>query len=205
MKIAGVYLAAGSSSRMGSNKLRLPVGTKTLGSLAVQTALQTSLHRIYIITKETDDTSWLPSEVKSHAKSTITPCSTAHEGQSESLRCGIHQAQIDQMDAILIMLADQPFITVQMIEMMIACAKENPSCKFVATAMEGFIIPPVLFRSSMYSDLLKLRGDTGARAILQGEFLQHGKLLPCGDQRLTFDVDTTEHYDQLLADEEITK
>ena len=64
MKIAGVYLAAGSSSRMGSNKLQLPVGTKTLGSLAVQTALQTSLHRIYIITKETDDTSWLPSEVK---------------------------------------------------------------------------------------------------------------------------------------------
>ena len=46
MKIAGVYLAAGSSSRMGSNKLQLPVGTKTLGSLAVQTALQTSLHRI---------------------------------------------------------------------------------------------------------------------------------------------------------------
>ena len=53
MKITGVYLAAGSSSRMGSNKLALPVGTKTLGSLAVQTALKTPLDQIYIITKET--------------------------------------------------------------------------------------------------------------------------------------------------------
>ena len=205
MKIAGVYLAAGSSSRMGSNKLALPVGTKTLGSLSVQTALQTSLSRIYIITKETDDIAWLSLEVKSHAKSTIIPCSTSYEGQSESLRCGIHQAQNDQMDAILVMLADQPFITVQMIEKMIACAKENPTCKFVARAMEGFIMPPVLFPSSMYSELLKLCEDTGVKAILQGDFLQHGKLVPCGDQRLVFGVDTNEQYNQPVADEEKTK
>ncbi|MFC5587492.1 NTP transferase domain-containing protein [Sporosarcina soli] len=205
MKIAGIYLAAGNSSRMGSNKLALPVGTKTLGSLAVETALQSSLQRIYIITKENDDRSWLSPEVQSHAKSAIIPCATAHEGQAISLRCGIQQAQSDQMDAVLIMLADQPFITVQMIEEMIACAKENPSCRFVATALEGTILPPVFFPSAMYNDLLKLHGDIAAKAILQGEFLQHGKLLPCKDQRLVFDIDTKEQYKQLFTERTITK
>ena len=205
MKIAGICLAAGNSPRMGINKLALPVGTKTLGNLSILTALQSSLHRIYIITKDTDDTAWLPSEVKSHAKSTILPCSTAHEGQCESLRYGINQAQIDQMDAILIILADQPFITVQLIDQLIACAKENQTYKFVAPATDGIIMPPVLFPSSMYSDLLKLRGDTDVKAILQGDFLQHGKLMPCGNQRLFFDIDTNEQYDQLLTNGEITK
>jgi molybdenum cofactor cytidylyltransferase len=205
MKIAGIYLAAGNSSRMGSNKLALPVGTKTLGSLAVETALQSSLQRMYIITKENDDRSWLSPEVQSHAKSTIIPCAAAHEGQAISLRCGLQQAQSDQMDAVLIMLADQPFITVQMIEEMIACAKENPACRFVATALEGTILPPVLFPSAMYNDLLKLHGDVSAKVILQGEFLQHGKLLPCKDPRLVFDIDTKEQYKQLFTDRTITK
>ena len=116
MKIVGIYLTAGNSSRMGTNKLALHVGTMTVGSLALETALKSQLDEIYIITKDTDDTDWLPEEMKSDARCTIIKCSTAHEGQSESLRCGIQQAQADQADAVIVMLADQPFITVQMLE-----------------------------------------------------------------------------------------
>ena len=199
MKIVGIYLAAGNSSRMGSNKLALPVGTMTVGSLALETALKSPLDKIYIITKETDDADWLPAEMKLDAKCTIIKCSTAHEGQSESLRCGIQQAQADHVDAVIVMLADQPFITVQMIEEMIACMKNNPTCRFVATTYEQTIMPPVLFSSSMYTELLSLRGDKGARAILQGDFLQKGKLLPCTDKRLVFDVDTKDDYQALQS------
>ncbi len=199
MKIAGIYLAAGNSSRMGSNKLALPVGTMTLGSLALETALKSSLDKIYIITKDTDDVDWLPDEMKLDTRCTILKCSTAHKGQSESLRCGIHQAQFDHADAVIVMLADQPFITVQMLEEMIACMKNNPTCRFVATTYEQTIMPPVLFSSSMYAELLELRGDKGAKAILQGDFLQKGKLLPCADKRLVFDVDTEADYEALQS------
>ena len=34
-------------------------------------------------------------EMKSDARCSIIKCPTAHEGQSESLRCGIQQAQAD--------------------------------------------------------------------------------------------------------------
>ena len=204
MKIAGIYLAAGNSSRMGSLKLELPVGTMTLGSLALETALQSSLDAIYIITKEADDVAWLPIDMKTNAKCTILPCSTAHEGQSESLKCGIQQAQADHMEAVIVMLADQPFITIQMLEEMMTCMKSNPTCTFVATSVEKVIMPPVLLSSSMYAALLTLQGDAGAKSLLQGEFLRKGTLLPCADQRMVFDVDTQEDYQSLLAHQEKT-
>ncbi|MBE1556102.1 nucleotidyltransferase family protein [Sporosarcina limicola] len=202
MKIAGIYLAAGNSSRMGSDKLALPVGTMTVGSLALETALKSLLDEVYIITN-TAEAKWLPDAMKSNEKVTILTCSTANDGQSESLRCGIEQAQIEQMDAVIVMLADQPFITVQMLEKMITCMKKNPSCRFVATTYEQTITPPVLFSSAMYPDLLKLRGDKGARALLQGDFLQTGKLYPCTDKRLVFDIDTKEDYQVLKSIEKM--
>ena len=205
MKIAGIYLAAGKSSRMGRNKLMLNVGFMTLGSLALETALKSSLDAVYVITKETDDVGWLPAEMKVHNKCIIIPCPSADKGQSESLKCGIERAKIDHMDAVLVMLADQPFITVQMLNEMIACMKNNPTCRFVATSFEQTISPPVLLASALYADLLKLHGDSGAKAILHGDFLHMGKQLPCADQRLVFDVDTPEDYQLLLFHKEKTK
>lgn len=199
MKIAGIYLAAGNSSRMGSNKLALPVGTMTVGSLALETALKSSLDKVYIITKDEDHADWLPAEMKLDTRCIFIKCPTAYQGQSESLRYGIQQAQTDRVDAVIVMLADQPFITVQMLEEMIACMKNNPTCRFVATAYEQTIMPPVLFSSSMYTELLKLRGDKGAKAILQGDFLHKGQLLPCADKRLVFDVDTVADYQTLQS------
>jgi len=197
MKIAGIYLAAGNSSRMGSNKLVLPVGTMTVGSLALETTLKSSLDKVYIITKDEDeeDVDWLPAEMKLDARCSFIKCPIANNGQSESLRYGIQQAQTDRMDAVIVILADQPFITVQMLEEMIACTKNNQMCRFVATTYEQTIMPPVLFSSSMYTELLELRGDKGAKAILHGDILQKGKLIPCADKRLVFNVDTEADYE----------
>lgn len=105
------------------------------------------------------------------------------------------------MDAVLVMLADQPFITVQVLDEMIACMKSNQNCSFVATSFDQTIMPPVLLSSSMYAELLTLHGDMGAKAFLHGDFLQKGHVLPCADKRLIFDVDTPEEY-QLLLDRE---
>ena len=195
MKIVGIYLAAENSSRMGSNKLALPVGTMTVGSLALETALKSSLDKVYIITKEMDEADWLPAEMRLDARCTFIKCPSSHQGQSESLRYGIQQAQTDRMDAVVVILADQPFITVQMLEEMIACMKNNPTCRFVATTYEQTIMLPVLFSSSMYTELLNLRGDIEAQAILTGDFLQKGKLIPCTDKRLVFNVDTGTDYE----------
>ena len=94
MKVVGIYLAAGKSQRMGTpNKLALPVGKMSLGSLALDTALNSTLSKVFIITRNEDDASWIAPDMLSNPKVEIVKCPTAHLGQSESLRSGIEKAK----------------------------------------------------------------------------------------------------------------
>ncbi len=203
MKIAAIYLAGGNSTRMGgsSSKLALPVGTKTLGSIALSTILQSSLETVFVIVQQSDDVQWLSKEIKTNPKCTIVHCPTAHKGQSETIRCGLKKAIEKKMDAVMIFLADQPFITIQMIEEIIACIRDSPDSRFVATTYDDVISPPILFTNKMFSSILQINGDRGARAFLKGEFLKLGKCLPCKDRRFLFDVDTQEDFQQFLTEQ----
>lgn len=194
MKISGIYLAAGNSSRMGRHKLSLPAGSSTVGSLALEIALHSSLDNIYVIVKDSDDAAWLPSAVKKHEKCIVVQCPCSRKGQSATLRFGIQQAQ--DADAVIVMLADQPFITADMIERLIHCVKSSPAIHFAATAYGETIAPPILFSSAMYDELSALQGDKGARAILHGPLLAKGILLPCTDSNALFDIDTAVQYEQ---------
>src|SRR4051812_17117184 len=99
MKVAGIYLAAGNSHHTGTHKLALPIGTRSLGSLALETALQSSLDWVYVMVQETDDLGWIPPDMKANEKCIILQCDTAVENQSEPLRCGIQQAKEDGLEA----------------------------------------------------------------------------------------------------------
>ncbi|WP_251624315.1 nucleotidyltransferase family protein [Sporosarcina luteola] len=184
---------------MGRNKLALAVGKMTLGSLALDTAVQSALDRIFIISNERDDLAWLPARLKMHEKCKMVKCRDAGEGQSASIRCGIEYAIEAGASAIVILLADQPFITSRMIDEMVACWKLHPTSKYISTTHDGTMKPPILITKELFPNLLKIRGDQGARKVLRGEFLEHGKQLPCTDARLVFDVDDADDYSNLLS------
>ena len=76
MKVAGIYLAAGNSHHTGTHQLALPIGTRSLGSLALETALQSSLDWVYVIVQETDDLGWIPPNMKANEKCIILQCAT---------------------------------------------------------------------------------------------------------------------------------
>lgn len=200
MKIAGIYLAGGNSKRMKTtlSKLALPVGKMTLGSIALETILQSSLEKVFVIVQSKDEIHWLPNTIKNHAKCDFIHCPNAHIGQAETLHCGIYKAIENKLDAVIVFLADQPFITVQMIDKIIQCNNETPSSTFVATAYQDVIYPPVLLKKDLFDALLEIKGDKGAKALLKGEFLKLGTILSCEDSRRIFDVDTKEDFDQFL-------
>jgi molybdenum cofactor cytidylyltransferase len=200
VKVVGIYLAAGKSQRMGTpNKLALPVGKMSLGSLALDTALNSTLSKVFIIIRDEDDASWISPDMLSNLKAVIVKCSTAHLGQAESLRAGIEKAKNEKADAAMVILADQPFITVLMLDEMIDCMNTNPTCNYVATTSEDLLLPPVLFTAKLFPSLLALEGDTGARAVLRGIPRNMGKQIPCKDKRFVVDVDTAEDYKKLLS------
>jgi molybdenum cofactor cytidylyltransferase len=184
---------------MGTNKLSLPVGKMALGSLALDTAVQSLLDSICIVVNKNDDLSWISEGLKAHDKCKVVICTDVEDGQSASLRCGIEVAMEAGASAIVVLLADQPFITIKMIDEMVECLRQHPNSKYIATTHDGTLKPPILFTRDLFPDLLKIRGDQGAREILRRASVDAGKQLPCHDPRLVFDVDDPEDYAVLLS------
>ncbi|CAI8724214.1 hypothetical protein EMIT07CA2_130012 [Brevibacillus sp. IT-7CA2] len=102
---------------MGSDKLRLPLGSMHLGSYALAAALHSKLDYVAIVSGD-GTADWINRtfyQEPIHRKWAVFHCSEAHLGQSYSLRCGVVAAQAKHAAALMILLADQPLITTTMI------------------------------------------------------------------------------------------
>src|SRR5699024_6259591 len=126
-------------------------------------------------------------------------CKNTHLGMSESIHCGVRQALRDKMDAIIIFLADQPLITVGMINRMISTIHTSSQRPFIATSFQDTIYPPVLFTKAMYPALLRIEGDVGAKSLLRGEIMKSGIFHSYNDKKLVFDVDTMDDFQRFLT------
>jgi molybdenum cofactor cytidylyltransferase len=196
-KITGIYLAAGHSRRMGVNKLALPLKHSTVGSLGLETALHTRLEDMIVVVKKEDCLDWMDSALNTKARDrmVLVRCGAENHGQAESLKNGVRQAIELQSDAIVIMLADQPFVTKEMIENLISRYERfNP--QYVASRYQEIIQPPVLLFSIIFPALLKLKGDQGARFLFENHPIGTGSFIDYKDECLLLDVDCLKDYEK---------
>ena len=84
-------------------------------------------------------------------------------GQSASLRTGIQAVQ--DCDAAVVMLADQPEITAAAVDCVIRA--RDASRPVVRASYEGAPGHPVLFERDLFDALQKLSGDQGARDLVR--------------------------------------
>lgn len=199
--IVGIYMAAGQSTRMGSDKLQLPLGSMRLGNFALAAALSSKLDYVLVIRNGAAG-DWIDDafyrEPFRRKWSSIT-CPEACLGQAHSVRCGVKAALAMEAAAAMILLADQPFITDTMINELIAFFQTqqiNSSIGFVALSYEGLARPPVIFAQRMFPELLQLQGDRGASHLIRKEGA--GICLDFPNPDLFMDVDTADDYRALL-------
>ncbi len=179
--VAGVLLAAGSSSRFGADKLlhRLPDGEV----LAVRSArnLWTAVPRSIAVVR--DSRSELASLLQA-AGLTLVACDRAAEGMGASLACGV--AASADAEGWVIALADMPFVRPDTIAAVAAAlARGAPIAAPVHDGRRGH---PVGFSRPFLNDLLALSGDSGARRVV----VAHADatfLIPCNDPGAVRDVD----------------
>jgi molybdenum cofactor cytidylyltransferase len=84
----------------------------------------------------------------------------AAEGIASSIRTGVRLAGDDAR--ILITLCDQPLITVEHLRALLKI-----DAPIVATGYAGIAGAPAVFAASLVPDLLALRGDRGARVVIE--------------------------------------
>lgn len=187
LNIIGVYLAAGQSKRFFGDKLTESINNQPLGSIALKKALQSNLTETIVVTKE-KNLSWLNPFLENGICSQII-CHKSIYGQAESLKCGIHHAQQINANAVVIMLADQPFITTELINQIIINYETKPNSLFIAPKYQEEVFPPILIAEKMFSLLNHLTGDHGAKQLL----LKHknqGRFINFSEESYFIDLDT---------------
>jgi molybdenum cofactor cytidylyltransferase len=192
----GIYLAAGKSARMGMDKLTLPFAGTCLGSVALKAALRSHLHHVIVVTKEGDPLDWIAPELFMSKKWSTVSCRHSSYGQAHSLICGLKQAIQLQAKAVIVLLADQPFVTETMMNELLFHYKVHPT-PYITFTNQGIPRPPTLFSAKTFSDLLQLTGDEGARKLIRERWQGKGRILEYEDTDIFFDIDTKEDY--LLA------
>ena len=190
MKITGLYLAAGHSLRMGMNKLSLPFGDYLLGMWALEKAIHSQLDEIIIISNQVNA---LPYKTAEDEICMVSMIEGEGRNQSDSIKAGLDKAIEYQSDAIMILLADQPFISTKIINQLINIYKQDHTRSFVAPLMDESMRPPILLSKTLFKDLYKLEGDQGAKQILM-EKRQEGVLVPFLDRKIFVDIDTIDEY-----------
>jgi CTP:molybdopterin cytidylyltransferase MocA len=186
-RIAGIVLAAGTSSRMGRNKLAETLRGKPLVRHAVDAALASRLDPVLVVTGHE------PEKLRAAlagAAVTIVPNAHYEEGLSTSLKAGV-KAVPEDCDGAMVLLGDMPGITPDLIDRIVAAfdpAAGSGICVATAHKRRGH---PVLWARSFFRQLMALKGDKGARALLETQADQVVEIEADDDAPLV-DIDTPE-------------
>nr|WP_255374638.1 nucleotidyltransferase family protein [Cohnella sp. OV330] len=114
-------------------------------------------------------------------------------GMSYSIRAGLRAARAHSPDAVLIALADQPFLTPLLFKRLACAFSDSLSLDFAACDYGSFSAPPAIFSPRLYDALEALEGDAGARKLLNDR-AYNGIRIPIEDERIAMDVDTPEDW-----------
>ena len=173
MSVAAVVLAAGASTRLGQPKQNVRLGGESLLERTVRIAHLAALEPIFVVVGAGQTHSLNPHAI-------ILVNESAAEGMASSVRTGIAAAIAAQVDGAVILACDQPAVTEAHLRELADSRDE-----VVASAYAGRKGVPAYFPRSAFTELMELRGDSGARDLLREAraiLLSNGEL----------DIDTAE-------------
>ncbi len=187
--IAALIPAAGKSRRMGFAKLLLEVRGKSLLANAVEAAASNSELVLVVVGAYADV--YAPVAEAAGAEVVLNP--EWKEGMASSLRAGIVALPVE-VEAVLIVLPDQPFVDAAHLATLVRVFREQER-SLVLSRYFGILGAPAVVGRELFPELLNLTGESGAKALL-------GRVLSVAEVTLEkpFDVDTVEQAQRLLAE-----
>ncbi|MHC4206621.1 MAG: nucleotidyltransferase family protein [Planctomycetota bacterium] len=159
--ICAVVLAAGLSRRMGTQKLLLPFGGKTVIVHIVDQLLASTVDEVHVVVGHQAER--INAELSRRAVS-IVKNPNYKSGMLSSVRCGLQNLP-EKCRAVMVALGDQPSVTTELIDQMLQ--------SFAATE-KSILVPlykgkrghPILFSTLYRDEILTQYGDVGLRGLL---------------------------------------
>ncbi len=162
--IAAVVLAAGKSSRFGSDKRRYQLGGIALLQQSLSKPLLNGLQTLLVLKPSDQDIiDELLGPWRDHYLLQLCFAPLAEKGMAHSLAAAASQAKAGDYDGLLVLLADMPAIDRETLKILTDSFQPDRIC---VPRYRGQIGHPVLFPQSWFAALMALEGDKGARTIL---------------------------------------
>lgn len=191
-RTAAVILAAGKATRMGAPKLLLRDDAgEPLFSYAFHAAWRGGCRPVIAVISENsaplmDDPAFSRARFVRNWRAT--------EGLATSLRAGVEAVPSD-VSSVMILLADQPFVTSELIAQLRSAHADHAECAVIRPVFAGVPGHPVLFSSALMKELRACQGDAGARHLLR-RYEKKTLTIPAPVDTLPLDIDTPEEFAQ---------
>ena len=191
--VAGVVLAAGSSTRMGRNKLFFELDGETLLRRVVRRALDAGLDPVLVVVGHEAE--------RARAELAGLPCTPVDNpdhalGVNRSLRTGISHVPA-RAGAAVVMLADMPFVTSRMVSTLVARYRES-TAPLVISAYGDVNAPPMLYDRALFSELQQMKGEGCGRQVVRRH--RDEAVAVSWPEAALQDIDVPEDYDRIKAE-----
>lgn len=171
--LAGVLLAAGTSSRMGANKLLFPIEGESVLRRATRRALVAGLKPLVVVLGHEAE--------KAKAELVGLECQVVmntryEEGISSSRSVGLAALPADTVAAV-VMLADMPRVSAAMIAALVERWRETGAPLVISQyggdpCDGGTIAPPFLYSRALFPELLALSGGSCGQRVIKNHLDQ---------------------------------
>ena len=164
--IAGLYLAAGSGRRFGSNKLLQPVGGQPLFSHGLHHCLKSQLTEIQVVIGPRP--SGVENEIRKHhgvePRLKFVVNNDPARGMVSSLRAGFRSVR-DTRDGAMVLLADMPLVTADIIDALIESFEKTGG--IVIPECDGILCHPRVIPARLFDDFIQLGDDESGAKIIE--------------------------------------
>jgi len=192
--IAGLILAAGESSRMGTPKATLAYRGRTFLERIVQALREGGLERLVVVLGHQAEDIQRQIKIET-AQVVINP--DYRSGQTSSLQAGLRALIADDLEAVLLCLVDHPAVSAETVRRIVAAFRQSGAPVVIPT-YHGRRGHPALIGRQVFEELLALAGDAGADSVVR-KYRPATQFVEVEDEGIIMDVDDPEAYQRLIS------
>lgn len=190
-----IILAAGKSQRLGSPKQLLKIAEKSL--IQHIAGIAESSNYTPIVTVLGSDFELIKKEIENFSVSTVYNPNW-EKGMGTSISKGVEEIQKrdPNLNAVIILLVDQPLLKVSLLNDLVKIYK-HANKKIIASKYDKTVGVPALFDKTTFEALVSLDGKKGAKKVIQN-FNEKEQVAFIDFPEGRFDLDTPSDYERFL-------
>jgi len=190
-----IILAAGGSTRFGQAKQLLLFHGESLVRRAVRSATEAGCGNVTVVAGDARDR--IEAEL-GETPAVIVENPEWRRGLGTSIRCGLRHllSSRPELDAVILLACDQPFVDAGVITSLIA-QQDKSGKPIVACSYANTLGIPALFVRACFESLLELPDGSGAKALIESRSDDVAQIV---FEKGAIDIDTPVDYEQIKTE-----